>query len=42
MDLSLFKKLGLSDKEIKVYLTLLEYGAISVRSLAELADFRRV
>lgn len=41
MDLSLFKKLGLNDKEIKVYLTLLEYGAISVRSLAELADVNR-
>jgi HTH-type transcriptional regulator, sugar sensing transcriptional regulator len=41
MDLSIFKKLGLNDKEIKVYLTLLEYGAISVRSLAELADLNR-
>ncbi len=41
MDLTLFKKLGLTDKEIKVYLTLLEYGAISVRSLAELADVNR-
>lgn len=41
MDLTIFKKLGLSDKEIKVYLTLLEYGAISVRSLAELADVNR-
>lgn len=41
MDLSILKKLGLNDKEIKVYLTLLEYGAISVRTLAELADFNR-
>jgi len=41
MDITIFKKLGLSDKEIKVYLTLLEYGAISVRSLAELANLNR-
>lgn len=41
MDLSILKKLGLADKEIKVYLTLLEYGNLSVRSLAELTDLNR-
>jgi HTH-type transcriptional regulator, sugar sensing transcriptional regulator len=41
MNIALLKKFGFSDKEIKVYLTLLEYGAISVRSLAELADVNR-
>ena len=41
MDLTLLKKIGLSDKEIKVYLKLLEYGAISVRSLAELSGLNR-
>ena len=41
MDLTLLKKLGLSDKEVKVYLKLLEYGAISVRSLAELTGLNR-
>ncbi|MCU0678819.1 MAG: hypothetical protein MUC28_00010 [Planctomycetes bacterium] len=41
MDITILKKLGLSDKEITVYLKLLEYGAISVRSLAELAGLNR-
>ena len=41
MDITIFKKLGLSDKEIKIYLTILEYGAISVRSLAKLAGLNR-
>ena len=41
MDLTLLKKLGLSDKEIKVYLKLLEYGAISVRGLAEITGLNR-
>lgn len=41
MDISILKKIGLSDKEIKVYLKLLEYGAVSVRSLAELSDLNR-
>ncbi len=41
MDLTILKKLNLSDKEIKVYLKLLEYGAISVRSLAELTGLNR-
>ncbi|MEA3463627.1 MAG: helix-turn-helix domain-containing protein [Patescibacteria group bacterium] len=41
MDITIFKKLGLSDKEIKIYLTILKYGAISVRNLAELAGLNR-
>jgi sugar-specific transcriptional regulator TrmB len=41
MDMTIFKKLGLSDKEIKVYMKLLEYGAISVRGLAELTGLNR-
>lgn len=41
MDISILKKLSLSDKEIKVYIKLLEYGAISVRSLAEIAGLNR-
>lgn len=41
MDITVFKKIGLSDKEIKVYLKLLEYGAVSVRSLAELTELNR-
>src|SRR3989339_426952 len=41
MDLSILKKIGLSDKEIKVYLALLEYGAISVRGLADITDLNR-
>jgi HTH-type transcriptional regulator, sugar sensing transcriptional regulator len=41
MDITILKKIGLSDKEIKVYLKLLEYGAISVRSLAELTELNR-
>lgn len=41
MDVTNLKKLGLSDKEVKVYISLLEYGAISVRSLAELAGLNR-
>ncbi|PIP34068.1 hypothetical protein COX69_00620 [Candidatus Falkowbacteria bacterium CG_4_10_14_0_2_um_filter_48_10] len=41
MDKSLLKKLGLSDKEIAVYLKLLEYGALSVRSLAAIAGLNR-
>lgn len=41
MDNSIFKKLGLSDKEIRVYLGLLEYGSISVRSLAEITGLNR-
>ncbi|MFA6394295.1 MAG: helix-turn-helix domain-containing protein [Patescibacteria group bacterium] len=41
MDLSILKKLDLSDKEIKVYLKLLENGAISVRGLSELTGLNR-
>jgi len=41
MDNTILKKIGLSDKEIKVYLALLEYGAISVRSLAEITGLNR-
>jgi sugar-specific transcriptional regulator TrmB len=41
MDISILKKLDLSDKEIIVYLKLLEYGAISVRGLAELTGLNR-
>ncbi|MFH1522486.1 MAG: helix-turn-helix domain-containing protein [Patescibacteria group bacterium] len=41
MDITILKKLGLTDKELNVYLKLLEYGAISVRSLAELTGLNR-
>lgn len=41
MDITILKKLNLSDKEIKIYLKLLEYGAISVRDLAELTGLNR-
>lgn len=41
MDVSILKKLNLSDKEIKVYLNLLEYGDMSVRNLAELSELNR-
>jgi HTH-type transcriptional regulator, sugar sensing transcriptional regulator len=41
MDISILKKIGLAEKEIKVYLALLEHGALSVRTLAELADLNR-
>jgi len=41
MDYSILRKLGLDDKEIKIYLKLLEYGAISVRGLAELTELNR-
>jgi sugar-specific transcriptional regulator TrmB len=41
MDIATLKKLGLSDKEIKTFLKLLEYGAISVRGLAELTGLNR-
>jgi len=41
MDYTIFKKLGLNDKEIKIYLALLEYGAISVRGLANITNINR-
>jgi sugar-specific transcriptional regulator TrmB len=41
MDSTILKKLGLSEKEVKVYLSLLEYGAISIRGLADLTGLNR-
>jgi HTH-type transcriptional regulator, sugar sensing transcriptional regulator len=41
MELTIFKKLGLNDKETAVYLALLEHGAGSVRNLAVLANLNR-
>jgi len=41
MNQSILKKLGLSDKEVSVYLKLLEFGAISVRGLAEISGVNR-
>jgi HTH-type transcriptional regulator, sugar sensing transcriptional regulator len=41
MDLTTLKKLGLSDKDIKVYLGLLKSGAISVRDLATAVNLNR-
>lgn len=41
MDITIFKKLGLSDKEMAVYLALLEHGASSVRNLAVLTNLNR-
>lgn len=41
MDLTIFKKLGLNDKEVAVYLSLLEHGSSSVRQLAALTDLNR-
>lgn len=41
MDISILKKLGLSDKEIKAYLGLLKSGASSVRELAQLTALNR-
>lgn len=41
MDILVLKKIGLDDKEIKLYLKLLEYGAISIRGLAEIAELNR-
>ncbi|MDP2709439.1 MAG: helix-turn-helix domain-containing protein [bacterium] len=41
MDISIFKKLGLSDKDTSVYLALLEHGASSVRDLAAAANLNR-
>ena len=41
MEVIILKKLGLSDKEIKIYLKLLECGATSVRGLAELCGLNR-
>jgi len=41
MDITIFKKLGLSDKETAVYLALLEHGASSVRELAVVSNLNR-
>jgi sugar-specific transcriptional regulator TrmB len=41
MDITILKKLGLSEKELTVYLKLLEHGPISVRSLSEIAKINR-
>ncbi|MDD2681077.1 MAG: helix-turn-helix domain-containing protein [Patescibacteria group bacterium] len=41
MDTSILKKMGLSEKELTVYLNLLEHGPISVRRLAEIAKLNR-
>jgi len=37
----LLKKFGLNEKEIKVYLALLEYGPLSVRKLAQISGVNR-
>ena len=41
MDITLFKKLGFSDKSAKIYLNLLELGPSSVRALAEYSQINR-
>jgi sugar-specific transcriptional regulator TrmB len=41
MNQSILKKLGLSDKEVAIYIKLLEYGAISVRGLADISGVNR-
>jgi sugar-specific transcriptional regulator TrmB len=41
MDYSILKKINLSDKEIKIYLALLENGAASVRELSEITGLNR-
>jgi HTH-type transcriptional regulator, sugar sensing transcriptional regulator len=41
MDISILKKLGLSEKEIKTYLKLLENGPSSVRMIAQAAELNR-
>jgi len=41
MDTTIFKKLGLGDKEIAIYLALLEHGTSSVRNLAMLTKLNR-
>lgn len=40
-DVSILKKLGLSDKEALVYLALLQHGAVSVRNLAKATNLNR-
>ena len=41
MDTSILKKLNLIEKEINIYLKLLEHGALSVRGLAEITGLNR-
>lgn len=41
MDISVLKKLELNDKEIKIFLALLENGSSSVRSLADITSINR-
>jgi HTH-type transcriptional regulator, sugar sensing transcriptional regulator len=41
MKTTIFERIGLSDKETKIYLALLKSGAISVRGLAEISKLNR-
>jgi len=41
MKTAIFEKIGLSEKEVKIYLALLKSGAISVRGLAEITKINR-
>lgn len=41
MDINIFKKLNLSEKEITVYLSLLRSGGASIRNLAEASNLNR-
>ncbi|MFH0857486.1 MAG: helix-turn-helix domain-containing protein [Candidatus Magasanikbacteria bacterium] len=41
MDISIFKKIGLSDKAAQVYMALLQLGPSSVRKLAEYTEINR-
>lgn len=41
MNITILKKLGLSDKEVKVYLALLKNNALSVRAIAEITKINR-
>jgi HTH-type transcriptional regulator, sugar sensing transcriptional regulator len=41
MNIATLKKLGLKDKEIRIYLVLLEQGSVSIRSLSEIVGFNR-
>ncbi len=41
MDINILKKLGFSDKEAKIYLSLLSLGPSSVRKLAEISEINR-
>ena len=41
MDISIFKKLGFSDKTARIYLTLISLGPSSVRNLAKKTEYNR-